>query len=203
MKGAPLLLLLHLSITTSRRALIVIDMTVGQWTGISYRANSTLSTVQRLMANETEPHFDLVIDTHLAMACAPPVQGTICEITWPRGPEATALLPSLRHPHVTFVPKESYSSFTGSTLDATLRAAGISQLYVVGINTNYCVFVTTHSAWELAYDVRVVVDGVTSCDGKAGHERGLQMLSDFFITYSSTKRVQLVNSSSIPPLQMA
>ena len=121
----------------------------------------------------------------------------------PGGPEATALLPSLRHPHVTFVAKESYSSFTGSTLDATLRAAGISQLYVVGINTNYCVFATTLSAWELAYDVRVLVDGVTSCDGKTGHMQGLQMLSDFFITYSSTKRVQLVNSSSIPPLQMA
>ena len=131
------------------------------------------------------------------MACTPPVQGTICEIQWPRGPEATALLPSLSYPHVSHVPKLSYSSFTGSPLDATLRAAGISTIYVVGIDTNFCVFATTLSAWELAYDVRVVVDGVTSGD-QAGHEQGLKMLNGFFVTWSSTKRVQLVQSSSIP-----
>ena len=188
-----------LASTDARRALLVIDMTVGQWSGISYLANSTLATIERLVANKTEPHFDVIVDTHLAMACSPPVQGTICEIEWPRGPAATALLPSLRHPHVTFVAKESYSSFTSSTLDATLRAAGIGTLYVVGINTNYCVFATTLSAWELAYDVRVIVDGVTSCDGETGHRQGLLMLNNFFVTYSSTKRVQLVQSSSIPP----
>lgn len=187
-----------LASVSSRSALLVIDMTVGQWEGISYRANATLATISKLMSNRSEPYFDLVIDTHLALACTPPLQATICEIEWPRGEEATALLPSLRFPHVTYVSKHSYSSFTDSTLDATLRAANVDILYVVGINTNYCVFATTLSAWELAYQVRVVVDGITSFDGEAGHEQGLQMLNNFFVTYSSTNRVQLVQSSSIP-----
>lgn len=180
----------------ARRALIVIDMTVGQWESISYRRNSTLATVSKLMANKTV-FFDLIIDSHLAMKCVAPIQGTICEIQWPRGSEATALLPVLQSPHVTHVAKESYSSFTSTTLDGTLRNARIDTLYVVGINTNYCVFATTLSAWELSYNVRVVEDGVTSCDGEAGHAQGLEMLNNFFVTYSSTERVQLVQSADI------
>ena len=108
-------------------------------------------------------------------------------------------LPSLRAPHVTFVAKQSYSCFTDSPLDVTLRAAGVTEVYLTGINTNYCVFATTLSAWEKAYQVRVVLDGVTSCDGEAGHEEGLRMLHSFFVDYSSTARVQLVRSADIPP----
>ena len=193
-----LLLLLFATQSTARRALLVIDMTVGQWGDISYRANSTLATIARLMANRTEPHFDMIIDTHLAMACTPPEQGTICEIDWPRGPAATALLPSLSYPHVTFVAKESYSSFVGSTLDATLRAAGVDTVFITGINTDYCVFATALSAWERAYHVSVVLDGVTSVGGATGHADGLKMLHKFFVDFSHTKRVQLVQSADIP-----
>ena len=193
-----LALFLLLAPTCARRALLVIDMTVGQWSGISYRANSTLATVSRLVANKSEPHFDLIIDTHLAMGCTSPEQGTICEIEWPRGPAATALLPSLSYRHVTFVAKESYSSFVGSTLDATLRAAGVDTLFITVINTDYCVFATALSAWERAYHVSVVVDGVTSVGGATGHAEGLKMLHKFFVDFSDTKRVQLVESGDIP-----
>lgn len=89
-------------------------------------------------------------------------------------------------------------SFTNSALDVTLRAAGVTEVYLTGINTNYCVFATTLSAWEKAYQVRVVLDGVTSCDGEAGHKEGVQMLDKFFVDYSSTTRVQLVRSEDIP-----
>ena len=98
--------------------------------------------------------------------------------------------------------KESYSSFYGSALDATLRAAGVDELYIVGINTDYCVFATTLAAWELAYrSINVVLDGVTSVGGEAGHAMGLAMLRQFFVSYSDTKRVQLVESHDIPPLR--
>lgn len=198
-----LVLLLYGHVATARRALLVIDMTVGQWAGISYRANETLATIERLSANEN-PFFDVIIDTHLALDCKRPEQSTICEIDWPRGQPATALLPSLQSPHVTHVAKLSYSSFTGSTLDATLRAAGVDTVYLTGINTDYCVFATALSAWERAYDVRVVVDGVTSCNGQAGHEEGLRMLQRFFGAVpsgpSSTDRVKVVHSSEISPL---
>ena len=194
-----LLLLATVPAASATRALVVIDMSVGQWRGISYRANETLATIERLMANQTEPHFDLVIDSHLALACTPPTQATICEVTWPKSAADEALLPALRFPHVAYAPKNSYSSFVDSTLDATLRAAGVTEVYLTGINTNYCVFATTLSAWERAYQVRVVLDGVTSCDGQTGHEEGLRMLHSFFVDYSSTTRVQLVRSADIPP----
>ena len=193
-----LLFLLTESAVVGRRALVVIDMTVGQWNGVSYRANTTLATVQKLMANSSEAPFDLIIDSHLAMACTPPEQGTICEIEWPRGKSATALLPVLRFPHVNYVAKESYSSFFGSTLDATLRAAGISIIYLAGINTDYCVFATALSAWERAYEVNVVLDAVTSVGGATGHADGLKMFHKFFIDYSSTQRVKLIQSADIP-----
>ena len=188
----------------ARRALVVIDMTVGQWEGISYRKNATLQTITRLMANRTEPHFDVIVDTHLALDCAQPEHATICEIDWPRGQHATSLLPSLVFPHSTYVSKQSYSSFSGSALETTLRAAGVDEVYLTGINTDYCVFATALSGWERAFEVRVVLDGVTSCNGAAGHAEGLRMLQRFFGEQpegpSFTKRVALVHSADIPPL---
>ena len=71
-------------------------------------------------------------------------------------------------------------------------------VYIVGINTDYCIFATTLSAWERAYHVRVVLDGVTSCQGAQGHAAGIEMLTNFFVKYSSTARVQLIESNDIP-----
>jgi nicotinamidase-related amidase len=52
---------------------------------------------------------------------------------------------------LTFVAKQQYSCFFGSTLDNTLRAAEIKTVYLVGINTNICVFKTAIDGWERSY----------------------------------------------------
>jgi len=122
-----------LAIATARRALVIIDMTVGQWDGISFRKNETLATIERLAANR---YFDLVIDSHLALPCTPPTQETICEITWPKAAAAEALLPSLQAPHVQFVSKHSYSSeytYSSTSLNtSSVSSADVSDSRRVG-----------------------------------------------------------------------
>merc|ERR1719213_1420637 len=106
----------------------------------------------------------------------------MCEVLskWGRLNWATSpLLPELRFPHNTFVMKEQYSSFYASTLDATLRAAGVDTIYLTGILTNVCVFATALDAWYRGYKVFVVTDAVTSWAEEA-HTEGLNMMDNFF-----------------------
>eukprot|EP00929_Paragymnodinium_shiwhaense_P007654 TRINITY_DN111562_c0_g1_i1.p1 TRINITY_DN111562_c0_g1~~TRINITY_DN111562_c0_g1_i1.p1 ORF type:complete len:252 (-),score=29.68 TRINITY_DN111562_c0_g1_i1:457-1122(-) len=167
--------------SSTGRALIVIDMSVEQWRPITYKRDSTYRVINWLM-KEGSTHFDYIIDSHLWMNCDKPAQSTLCDET-PVGRAGTAkaeLLPQLRHPWVKFVEKQQFSCFYGSTLDATLRNAGVDSIYLVGINTDYCVFATTLEAWERGYNVTVFTDGVTSVGGEGGHAMGLKMHSQFF-----------------------
>jgi len=184
--------------TDGGRALLVVDMTVEQWANVEYRKGPVLETVKNLVKNTTV-FFDLIVDSHLWMRCHPP-QSSLCHLTTFSGgrvgKRSARLLDELSHSWVTFAEKQHYSCFYGSTLDALLREAHIQTLYVVGINTNYCVFATVLEAFERAYDVRVVMDGVTSIDGEQGHLDGVKMLTTFFGATSG--RVKLINSSDIP-----
>ncbi|GAB5370728.1 hypothetical protein AAMO2058_001518000 [Amorphochlora amoebiformis] len=200
----------------TKTALLIIDMTVEQWAGISYLRNETLGVIEGLV--ETKG-FDLILDSHLWMECGdgdgdeggPGDEGggggetggrtasnesTLCEVTavGRKNTEPARLIPSLRRPWVEFVEKKQYSCFYASPLDALLRTNGVSVIYVVGINSNYCVFATVLEAWERGYDTRVVMDGITSVDGQEGHERGLKMLHSFFDLSTSFK---FINSTDI------
>jgi len=220
-----------------KSALVVIDMSVEQWAGIEYRREDTVQVIQSLMhlspslkptnlKPDPNPNpsptpknftFDLIIDSHLSMKCAPDSfreetpkmestttpsrnvisESTLCGITASgrEGSKEAEILPQLaKIPNVQFIEKKQFSCFYGSSLDAALRGAGIEMLFVVGINTNYCVFATVLDGWERGYEMGVVVDGVTSCDGSEGHERGMQMLRSFF---GESDRVHFLNSTDL------
>jgi nicotinamidase-related amidase len=75
------------------------------------------------------------------------------------------------HPAVAPLPgepvtvKRKNSGFYGTNLDAKLKAAGIDELIVCGMQTEYCVDATVRSAFERDYRVTVAVGGHTTFDG--------------------------------------
>lgn len=171
-----------------RAALVIVDMSVEQVADLSYRKKETIDVILRL-ANEAD--FQLVVDSHLWMG--PDDKSSLAEL-YPdigrKGSDGAMLIPELqgalyesrpedRHP-VVFVPKYNYSSFAGASgLDDLLRSHGIADVYLAGINTDYCIFATALDAFYARYSVHVVEEGVSSVCGSSGHRQGLQQIAKF------------------------
>ena len=64
--------------------------------------------------------------------------------------------------------REAYSSFEGTDLDARLRQAGITRLWIGGLTTDYCVLHTVKDACALGYAVVVLDDAIAAVDVRAG-----------------------------------
>ncbi len=60
------------------------------------------------------------------------------------------------------IPKRRYSAFFGTDLDSYLRELGIGKLYLTGVLTNICVYITAVDAAMRNYDVAVFKDAVAS-----------------------------------------
>jgi nicotinamidase-related amidase len=75
------------------------------------------------------------------------------------------------HPSVAPLPgepvtiKRKNSGFYRTGLDATLKAAGIDDLVICGMQTEYCVDATVRSAFERDYHVTVASGAHTTFDG--------------------------------------
>lgn len=54
--------------------------------------------------------------------------------------------------------REAYSGFSGTALEESLRAAGVAQLYVGGLATDYCVLETVRDALRLGFAVGLLRD---------------------------------------------
>ncbi len=55
--------------------------------------------------------------------------------------------------------KQASSSFEGTDLDDQLKARGVTELVLCGLQSEFCVSNTTRSALQLGYTVRVARDG--------------------------------------------
>lgn len=87
--------------------------------------------------------------------------------------EGAALVPELRDCGLEFVAKKHYSSFVASDVLARLQSAQIQDVYVVGINTDFCIFDTALDAQARGcFFTYVVEEGVSSLNGRAGHREG-------------------------------
>jgi len=62
----------------------------------------------------------------------------------------------------TIIRKHASDSFLGTTLSAELEALGARRLFVVGLNTQYCVDTTCRSAVSHGFDVTLVADAHTT-----------------------------------------
>lgn len=66
------------------------------------------------------------------------------------------------------VDQDAYSGFQSTDLDARLRAADISRLYIGGLATDYCVLNTVRDALLLGYRVMLLADAIRAVDVQPG-----------------------------------
>ena len=80
----------------------------------------------------------------------------------------TELVPELQqHPSDHLVTKQRWGAFLGTTLDDYLRQHGVTQIVLTGIATSVGVESTARSAYDLGYNVALVVDAMTDRDADA------------------------------------
>jgi len=80
-------------------------------------------------------------------------------------PDWTELVPELeQHPTDLLVTKQRWGAFLGTTLDDTLRRRGVTQIVLTGVATSAGVESTARSAYDLGYNVTLVVDAMTDRD---------------------------------------
>jgi nicotinamidase-related amidase len=80
----------------------------------------------------------------------------------------TELVPELeQQPGDHIVTKQRLGGFLGTTLDDYLRQRGVTQVVLTGVATSSGVESTARSAYDLGYNVTLVVDAMTDRDGDA------------------------------------
>jgi nicotinamidase-related amidase len=78
------------------------------------------------------------------------------------------LVPELeQHPDDHIVTKQRLGAFLGTTLDDYLRQRGVTQVVLTGISTSTGVESTARSAYDLGYNVALVVDAMTDLNADA------------------------------------
>ena len=168
-----------------RRALIVVDMSVEQVENIHYNLKSLIENCKILCDNSSK-FFDLVVDSRLWLSTKEEsslswVYPETCTTMFVAGSEGASLIPDLRPYKTVFVPKNNYSCFAKSNLKSVLDDAEIEEVYICGINTDYCVFATTLDCFQFnQFKTFVVKDAVSSIGGKVDHDQGLQNLIKHF-----------------------
>eukprot|EP00531_Pseudo-nitzschia_arenysensis_P013523 CAMPEP_0116133042 /NCGR_PEP_ID=MMETSP0329-20121206/9889_1 /TAXON_ID=697910 /ORGANISM="Pseudo-nitzschia arenysensis, Strain B593" /LENGTH=185 /DNA_ID=CAMNT_0003627635 /DNA_START=349 /DNA_END=906 /DNA_ORIENTATION=+ len=166
--------------TENHRALIIVDMSVEQMSAVSYNAKQVVSNCRELALNK-DGFFDLVVDSKLWLER--PEESSLSWV-YPEtaaGSEGASLVPELRSiPNLVFCKKNNYSCFAKSDLLQVLRDAVIEEVYICGINTDYCVFATTMASFENQFRTFVISDAVSTIRGKEAHEEGLRNLERHF-----------------------
>jgi nicotinamidase-related amidase len=88
----------------------------------------------------------------------------------------TELVPELeQHPDDHLVSKQRWGAFLGTTLDDDLRRRGVTQIVLVGIATSIGVESTARSAYDLGYNVTLVVDAITDRNAEA-HRHSIETI---------------------------
>jgi nicotinamidase/pyrazinamidase len=67
--------------------------------------------------------------------------------------------------------REAYSAFEGTELDVQLRGAGVRQVFVGGLATEYCVLATVRDALARGFGVAVLADAIRAIDVRPGDGR--------------------------------
>jgi nicotinamidase-related amidase len=83
-------------------------------------------------------------------------------------PDWTELVPELeQQPSDYLVTKQRWGAFLGTSLDGYLREHSVTQVVVTGVATSIGVESTARSAYDLGYNVTLVVDAMTDRDAEA------------------------------------
>ncbi len=86
----------------------------------------------------------------------------------PSQPDWTQLAPELEpQPSDHRITKQRWGAFFGTSLDDYLRGRGVTQIFLTGIATSIGVESTARSAYDLGYNVVLVVDAITDRDAES------------------------------------
>jgi nicotinamidase-related amidase len=69
------------------------------------------------------------------------------------------------------VTKQRWGAFAGTNLDDYLRGRGVTQVFITGVATSVGVESTARSAYDLGYNVVIVVDAMTDRDPELHRHR--------------------------------
>lgn len=182
-----------------KAALLVVDMSVEQVAPLSEASTQTIAAaIEDLAASR---RWTLKLDSRLwlednresTLSQVYPEWGVSMGV--PNSPGA-ALLPQLRSCGLQFVQKKHYSCFVDSTLLDLLNEHEITDVFITGIHTDYCVFNTAMDSFARGrFRTFVVEDGVGSISGSAGHRQGLSWIrahlgSHAVVSLEEVKRIK-------------
>lgn len=115
-------------------------------------------------------------------------------------PDWTELVPELeQQPSDYLVTKQRVGAFIGTALDEILRQRGVTQVVLTGVATSAGVEATARSAYDLGYNVVLVVDAMTDRDAGLHHhsvERVFPRLGETTKTGDVLKLLEEVPSSA-------
>jgi nicotinamidase-related amidase len=181
----------------TRRALVIVDMSGEQMAAVTHNAQQVIQNCKSLALNETN-FFHQCIDCRLWLHS--PEESSLSWV-WPEtattmfvaGSKGASLIPELREiPHLQFIPKNNYNCFANSKLLTTLRRANIDEVYICGINTDYCIFATAMGSFEHQFKTFVITDAVTSNGGRVAHNEGLRNLEKHFSSRGFVTTLQIL-----------
>jgi len=165
------------------KALIVVDMQRDFMPGGALPvpgADEIIGTCNRLIEAFSGRNLPVVLtrdwhpENHVSFKVWPRhcVRGTEGAEFVVRVPEGAVIVSKATEPD-----KEAYSAFQGTDLEERLRRMGVSELYVCGVATEYCVKATVLDALRLGFRVYVVKDAVRGIS-EEGERRALEEMKE-------------------------
>ncbi|AOY96764.1 cysteine hydrolase [Cupriavidus sp. USMAA2-4] len=143
---------------SARRALLILDMQCGLFDGPEppYEGERVLARINRLAARARAAGAPVLAARHTGPAGSPIAPGS----------PAWQLLPRLDvdAAHDIVFDKTRPSGFVGTGLEARLAQAGIGELVIVGMKTQYCVDANCRAAADLGLRPVLVADAHTCMD---------------------------------------
>lgn len=142
----------------AKRALLVIDMQVGLFNGPDkpYKREQVLENINQLIRRARQAGAPIFAVRHSGPAESPIAAGSPF---W-------QLLPTLELDEAqdSVLDKTRPNCFAGTDLAQRLKEAGVEELVVVGMKTQYCVDATCRAASDLGFTVLLVEDAHTCMD---------------------------------------
>jgi nicotinamidase-related amidase len=107
----------------------------------------------------------------------------------------TELVPELeQHANDHIVAKQRWGAFLGTTLDDYLRQRGVTQVVLTGVATSIGVESTARSAYDLGYNVTLVVDAMTDRDADSHRHSVEKIFSRLGETATTDDVLKLLSS---------
>jgi nicotinamidase-related amidase len=138
-------------------ALLIVDVQLGliEAPRYAYHGGEVVSRIKELISSARASGTPVVFVQHNGDQDSPVAQGSP---GWQIHPE---IAPAEGE---TVIRKHASDSFLGTTLREELEAIGARRIFVVGLNTQYCVDTTCRSAVSQGFDVTLVGDAHTTTD---------------------------------------